>query len=172
MFGPNLTTPDPNLAYDQIDHGYKFPSANCAGNGSTNGIIGATQTLSQRLSIAQQNPARVTASEAPALLGEIQALNDEAKAVSPNSNVELDLTSPLSAAVNLVQPANTQRTVGGLEVSVSATTPTHLMELFIRRTQLLTPKLGKRPAQRLTTHAYCLIEKLEGQNQAGEGCTQ
>ncbi len=171
-YGPNLTTPDPNLAYDQIDNGYKGPSSNCAGNGSTNGIIGATQTLSQRLSIAQQNSARVTASAAPGILGEMQALNQEAKAVSPDSNTEIALTSPLGAAVKLVQPANTQTTVGGQEVSVSATTPTHLMELFIRRTQRVTPMLGKAAAGRLTTHAYCLIGKLEGQSQPGESCSK
>jgi hypothetical protein len=169
MFGPNLNTPDPNLAYNQIDHGYKFPSSNCAGNGSTNGIIGSTQTLTQRLSIAQQNPARVTGSQAPGILREIHALNEEAKAVSPDSDAELDLTSPLRAAVKLVEPANAHTPVRQ-ELSVSATTPTHLMELFIRRTQLLTPRLGKRSAQQLTTHAYCLIGKLEGQDQSGESC--
>ncbi len=160
-----LNTPDPQLAYAQIEHGYNDQNTNCNGNGSTNGIIGSTQTLSQRLSIAQQNSARVSAGEAPEILGEIQALNQEAKALSPDADVELDLTSPLGAAVKLVEPANVPH-----QVSVSATTPTHLMELFIRRAQLLTPKLGKRPAQQLTTHAYCLIEKLEGQGQPGESC--
>jgi hypothetical protein len=169
MFGPNLTTPDPDLAYGQIDHGYKFPSSNCAGNGSTNGIIGSTQTLSQRLSIAQQNPARVTASEAPGILREMHALSEEAKAFAPDSDAELNLTSPLRAAVKLVEPANAH-TRGHQELSVSATTPTHLMEVFIRRAQLLTPGLGKRSAQQLTTHAYCLIGKLEGQDQSGESC--
>jgi hypothetical protein len=164
-----LNTPDPQLAYPQIEHGYSGQSSNCAGNGSTNGIIGSTQTLSQRLSIAQQNTARVTASEAPGILREIHALNEEAKAVSPDSDAELDLTSPLRAAVKLVEPANAHTRVRK-ELSVSATTPTHLMELFIRRAQLLTPRLGKRSAQQLTTHAYCLIGKLEGQDQTRESC--
>lgn len=62
------------------------------------------------------------------------------------------------------------QTTTGQELSVSATTPTHLMELFIRRTQHLTPKLGEDPARHLTNHAYCLIGKLEGQSQAGERC--
>jgi hypothetical protein len=102
----------------------------------------------------------------------MQALSQEAKAISPTSDVEVALTSPLGAAVKLVEPANTQTNVGGQEVSVSATTPTHLMELFIRRTQDLTPALGKAAAGRLTTHAYCLMEKLEGQSQAGKGCSR
>jgi hypothetical protein len=172
MFGNDLTTPDPALAYSNIDHGFTGPNSNCNGNGSKNGIIGATQTLSQRLSVAQQNSARIAASDAPGILGEIQSLNEEAKAVSTNPDVQLDLTSPLGAAVKLVQAANTQKQVGGQGFSVSATTPTHLMELFISRTQRLTPMLGKQPAQQLTTHAYCLIEKLEGQSQAGESCSR
>ncbi|MGC2402939.1 MAG: hypothetical protein WA510_24330, partial [Acidobacteriaceae bacterium] len=168
-FGPTLHTPDPHLAYDQIEYGYKGPSSSCSGNGSYNGIKSANQALSARLSVAQQNSARITASEAPGILQEIHALKEEAKTVSPDSAVELDLTSPLREAVKLVAPVQPQTTTGE-EPSVSATTPTHLIELFIRRAQLLTPRLGEGPAQHLTTHAYCLMGKLEGQSQAGESC--
>jgi hypothetical protein len=168
-YGPNLDTPDPNLAFDKIDHGYKGPSSSCSGNGSFNGIVSTNQTLSARLSVAQQNSARVTASAAPGILEEMRALKEEAKTASPDSDVELDLTSPLREAVKLVKRAEPE-TKTGEELSVSATTPTHLMELFIRRAQLHRPKLGEGQAQHLTTHAYCLIGQLEGQSQAGEGC--
>jgi hypothetical protein len=171
VYGPDIPTPDPNLAYDLIDYGYKGPSSNCAGNGSTTGIKGSSQTLSQRLSIAQQNTGHVTASQAPAVLQEMSTLEQEAKAASPDAATALDLTSPLDAAVKLLQPAVVKPIVGQ-KLSVSATTPTHLMELFIKRAQRHTVGLGGGTAQKLTTHAYCLVGKLEGQSQAGESCNK
>jgi hypothetical protein len=169
VHGSNLHTPDPDLAFDQIEHGYKGPSSSCSGNGSFNGIVSSNQTLSARLSVAQQNSARVTASAATGILEEIRALKEEAETASPDFDVEVDLKSPLQEAAKLLERAET-RTTPREKLSVSATTPTHLMELFIRRAQLLTPRLGEGHAQHLTTHANCLIGKLEGQSQAGESC--
>jgi hypothetical protein len=102
-------------------------------------------------------------------LEEIRALKEEAEAASSDFDVEVDLTSPLREAAKLLERVETQTTPRE-DLSVSATTPTHLTELFIRRAQLHRPKLGEGQAQHLTTHAYCLIGQLEGQSQAGEGC--
>ena len=48
---------------------------------------------------------------------------------------------------------------------MSATTPTHLMELFVQRAQIHTPELGQPRTEYLLTKAYRLIAELEGQNQ-------
>ena len=139
-------------------------NAGCDGNGPTSGIKLTIRTLSQRLTIAQQNTRHVTASEANGILKDIRTLKQDAKAASPDGNVEIDLTSPLREAAKLIERAKMPRGLGQ-EGSVSATTPTHLMELFVQRTRLHTPELGQPRAEYLLTKAYRLIAELEGQNQ-------
>ncbi|MGI8772910.1 MAG: FG-GAP repeat domain-containing protein [Acidobacteriaceae bacterium] len=163
--GPNVHTSDPNLAYDQIKYGYHGPSSSCSGNGSFNGILSSNQTPSERLSVAQQNSKRITASEAKEILEEIRALKDEVEDASPDRDVEIGLTSPLREATRLIERAQLQNTPGQ-KASVSATTPAHLTELFIRRAQFHTRELGERQAQHLTAQAYCLIGELEGQSES------
>ncbi|MGI9070060.1 MAG: hypothetical protein ACR2JB_01705 [Bryobacteraceae bacterium] len=157
---------DPELAYDNIKYGYNGPSSSCLGAGSTTGILSSTQTLSQRLTIAQQNTRHVSASEANGVLEMIHTLEHDAKAASTDRNVETDLTSTLREAAKLIERAKLP-SHSGQEGSVSATTPTHLAELFIRRVQLHTPELGQKQAGSLTAKAYYLIAELEGQNQSG-----
>jgi hypothetical protein len=79
---------DPALSYDNIKYGYNGPSSSCTGNGSFNGIINGNQTLSQRLTIAQQNTRHVTASEANGVLKMIHTLEHDAKAASTDRNLE------------------------------------------------------------------------------------
>lgn len=163
---------DPHLAYNNIKYGYNGPgtaNAACNGNGSTTGILSSNQTLSQRLFIAQQNSRHITASEAKGILEEIHALALTAKNASPNRDVEIDLTSPLREAARLIERAKLQ-THSGQEGSVSATTPTHLLELFIRRAQDDRPDLGERQAEYLAAKAYSLIAALEGQNSSCAPC--
>jgi hypothetical protein len=167
-----LNYPDPHLAYDNIKYGYTGPGsadAGCNGNGSTTGIESGNQTLSQRLIVAQQNSRHVTASEAKGILEEIHALAHTAKNASPNREVEIDLTSPLREAERLIERAKLQ-THSGQEGSVSATTPTHLLELFIRRAQEDRAELGKWKVEYLAAKAYNLIAALEGQNSSCESC--
>ncbi|HYI93147.1 MAG TPA: VCBS repeat-containing protein, partial [Bryobacteraceae bacterium] len=119
---------DPRLATGY----YWYPpphNAGCDGNGPTSGQL-TTRTLSQRLTIAQQNTRHVTASEANGILKDIRTLKQDAKAASPDGNVEIGLTSPLREAAKLIERAKMPRGLGQ-EGSVSATTPTHLMELFV-----------------------------------------
>jgi hypothetical protein len=155
---------DPELAYDNLKYGYNGPSSNCLGAGSTTGILSSSQTLSQRLTVAQQNTRRVTASEANGILGMIDALKHDTKAASTDAKVETDLVSPLREAAKLIARAKLPGRPG-VEGSVSATTPTHLLELFVRRVELNAPDLGKRLADRLAAGAYELIAQLEGQTQ-------
>ncbi len=139
----------------------------CNGNGSTTGqVAGSSQTLSQRLTIAQQNMRHITASEADGILADIRTLKQDAKAASPDGDVEIDLTSPLREAAKLIERAKSPGRPAQ-EGSVSATTPTHLLELFVQRAQRHTPELGQPRAEYLLTKAYRLIAELEGQNQPG-----
>src|SRR6185437_10618478 len=138
-------------------------NAGCNGNGSTTGQQ-AAQTLSQRLTIAQQNTRHVTASEANGILERMRKLKQEAKAASPDDDTEIDLTSPLREAAKLIERAKQPRRRLGREGSVSATTPTHLLELFVQRAQIHTPELGQPRTDDLVTKAYRLIAELEGQN--------
>jgi hypothetical protein len=154
---------DPELAYGNIEYGYNGPSSGCLGNGSTTGILNSSQTPSQRLTIAQQNTRHVTASEANGILDIIRALQHDAKAASTDATVEVGLTSPLREAAKLIERAKLP-SHSGQQGSVSATTPTHLVELFIRRAQLHAPELGQKQAEYLAARAYHLIAKLEGQN--------
>jgi hypothetical protein len=163
--GPGVSYPDPNLAYDQIKYGYKGPSSSCSGNGSFNGIQSGNQTLSERLSVSQQNARHVTSNEVKEILEEIRALKQEAKTASPDSDVEVELTSPLREAIRLIKPALSRP-----QGSVSATTPTHLMELFIRRALLHAHDLGESDTGYITARAYCVIGELEGQSQVGRSC--
>ncbi|MFL6354605.1 MAG: FG-GAP repeat domain-containing protein [Bryobacteraceae bacterium] len=140
----------------------------CNGNGSTTGqLVGSSQTLSQRLTMAQQNLRHVTASEADGILERMRRLKREAKAASPDDDVEIDLTSPLREAAKLIERAKLSARPGQ-QGSVSATTPTHLMELFVQRTQLNAPELGQPRTEYLLTKAYELIAELEGQNKRGK----
>jgi len=168
-FGDTAHRPDPNLAFSQIEHGYNGKSANCSGNGSFNGIVSTSQTLGARLSVAQQNAAHISAKDAKEIIEDIRALKLDAEFASPDYEAAIDLTSPLREAVKLIEPARTRRLKGQVG-EVSATTPTHLMELFIRRTQSLTAQLGESHAKHLTTDAYCLIGEMEGQEESGKGC--
>jgi len=174
--GPRTRQPPPEgvnvdyAPYDKIQYGYDGPKNDgCDGNGSTTGMQSQTQSLSQRLLTARQNTRHVTASEATGILEEIHMLKQKAKIASTDRNMEIALTSPLREAARLIERAY----LPGLpdqEGSVSATTPTHLTQLFIRRVNLHTPELGKSQAQYLTAQAYCLIAALEGQNQPGKSC--
>ena len=169
---PYVQTSDPKLAYDNIKQGYNGPGAAdpaCNGNGSTTGMASGNQTLSQRLSVAQHNPRHVAASEADGMLEEIRSLEQQARFVSPRPDVATDLTSPLQQAAKLIERAKLP-TTPGREGSTSATTATHLAELFVRRVERWTPELGVTRAERLATQAYCLIAALQGQSQPGEGC--
>ncbi|MGE3977720.1 MAG: hypothetical protein AB7F94_09030, partial [Nitrospira sp.] len=160
-----VSYPDPHLAYNNIKYGYNGPgtaNAACNGNGSTTGILNSNQTLSQRLFMARQNSRHISASEAKGVLQEIHALAHAAKNASPNRDVEIDLTSPLREAAKLIERAKL-RAHSGQEGSVSGTTPTHLIELFIRRVQHDGPELGERQAEYLAAKAYDLIATLEGQ---------
>jgi hypothetical protein len=142
-------------------------NAACNGNGSTTGQLSSSQTLSQRLTMAQQNLRHVTASEAGGILEQIRKLKRDAKAASPDGDVDIDLTYPLREAAKLIERAKNPGRPGE-EGSVSATTPTHLMELFVQRTQLHTPELGQSRTEYLLTQAYDLTAELEGQNQPGK----
>jgi len=164
----NQNTPDPNLAFSQIEHGYTSKSANCSGNGSFHGIVNTSQTLGARLSVAQQNPEHITSADAKEILQDIRALKRQAELVSQDRETVLSLTSPLREAANLIEIATDGRR--RRDAQVSATTPTHLAELFIQRTQKLSPTLGEARTQRLTTQAYCLISEMEGQSEPGKGC--
>jgi hypothetical protein len=141
-------------------------NAGCNGNGSTSGQL-EPQTLSQRLMMAQQNLRHVTAAETDVILEDIRALKHDAKAASRDGDVEIDLTSPLREAAKLIERAKSPGRPNR-EGSVSATTPTHLMELFVQRAQRHTPDLGQSRTEILLTEAYRLIAKLEGQNQPGK----
>jgi hypothetical protein len=97
----------------------------------------------------------------------IHALEHHAKAASTDRNVQIELTSTLREAAKLIERAKLPTHLPQ-QGSVSATTPTHLAELFIRRAQLHTPELGQKQAEYLTAKAYYLIAELEGQNQSGK----
>lgn len=171
QFGLELNTgylkyPDPHLAYDNIKYGYNGPGtadAGCNGNGSTTGIKSGNQTLSQRLTIAQQNTRHITATEVKGILEDLRALKQDAANASSDRDIQIDLTSPLREAAKLIEGAKLQ-THSGQQGSVSATTPTHLMELFIQRAQLHTRELGQPQADDLTAKAYYLVAELEGQS--------
>ncbi len=152
-----------------IKNGYKGKSASCAGNGSAHGIVGSSQTLGARLSVAQQNSAQISETDARQILEEIRLLKLEAALFAGDRETRFDLTSPLREAATLVQRAKTPGQRGQMG-HVSATTPTHLAELFIQRTQHLAPELGQYQAQHLTTQAYCLISEMEGQSEPGKEC--
>jgi hypothetical protein len=169
--GQSCDTPGSDPVLQQLP--YNEPSSeNCYGNGSTNGHLpsnGFSQTLSQRLTMAQQNLRHVTASEASGILEHMRKLKQDARATSPNGDVEIDLTSPLREAATLIERAKLPGgRRPGQEGSVSATTPTHLMELFIKRAQLHIPELGPALTEDLLTKSYELIAELEGQNQPGK----
>jgi len=156
---------DPALNWPNLPDNPPPHNAGCNGNGSTTGQLGgSSQTLSQRLTMAQQNLRHVTTSEANGILEQMRELKQDAKAASPDRDVEIDLTSPLREAGKLLERAKSS-TRPGQEGSVSATTPTHLTELFIRRVQLHTPQLGQSQAEYLTAKAYDLMAELEGQTQ-------
>jgi hypothetical protein len=162
------TGSDPVLSADNLRNNPPPYNTGCNGNGSTTGQLGgSSQTLSQRLTMAQQNLRHVTASEADAILERMRRLKREAKAASRDSDVEIDLTSPLREAAKLIERAKSPGRPGR-EGSVSATTPTHLLELFVQRAQRHTPDLGQPRAEYLLTNAYRLIAELEGQNQPGK----
>jgi FG-GAP-like repeat len=159
---------DPALNWPNLPDNPPPHNAGCDGNGSTTGQLGiSSQTLSQRLTMAQQNLGHVTASEANGILDHMRKLKQEAKAASPNGDVEIDLTSPLREAAKLIERAKSPGRPGQ-EGSVSATTPTHLLELFVQRVQRHTPDLGQPRTEHLLTNAYRLIAELEGQNQPGK----
>lgn len=156
-----------NLRLDYANLKYGFhgaKSSGCDGNGSRTGLQSSDQTLGQRLSVAQQNTSHVGAAEADGILN-IHELTHDAKTASPDNDVAIELTSPLREAVRLIKPALSDQ-----QGSVSATTPTHLTELFIRRTLLHTHDLGESNTEYLTTEAYCVIGALEGWSQAGQSC--
>jgi len=154
---------DPVLSTDNLRNSPPRHNLACNGNGSTTGQL-AAQTLSQRLTIAQQNTRHVTASEANGILEAIRKLKQDAKTASPDGDVEIDLTSPLREAAKLIERAKSPGRPRQ-ESSVSATTPTHLMELFIKRAQIHTPELGQPRTEFLLAKTYELIAELEGQNQ-------
>jgi hypothetical protein len=106
----------------------------------------------------------VAASEANGILELMRRLKRDAKFASPDDDTEIALTSPLREAAKLIERAKSP--VGpGQEGSASATTPTHLMELFVQRAQIHAPELGQPRTEYLLTKAYRLIAELEGQNQ-------
>ena len=153
----------PTLQYNPPPH-----NVGCYGNGSTAGqLAGSSQTLSQRLTIAQQNMRHVTASEADGILELMRRLKRDAKFASPDDDTAIDLTSPLREAAKLIERAKSPGRPGQ-EGSVSATTPTHLLELFVQRAQRHRHELGQPRAEYLLTNAYGLIAELEGQNQPGK----
>jgi hypothetical protein len=164
------TGSDPVLSADNLRNNPPPYNTGCNGNGSTTGQLGgSSQTLSQRLTMAQQNLRHVTASEASGILEHMRKLKQDARAASPNGDVEIDLTSPLREAATLIKRAKLPGgRRPGQEGSVSATTPTHLMELFVKRAQLHTLELGQAITEDLLTKAYELIAELEGQNQPGK----
>ena len=162
--GPYVKYADPNLSYNEIEYGYLHPmNSACNGNGSTTGIQSANQTLSQRLMIAQQNTRHITGTEAKSILEDIRTLKQDTANASSDRDIQIDLSSPLQETAKLIERANLQ-TSSSQQGSVSATTPTHLLELFIRRTQLHTSELGQRQAEYLTAKAYSVVAALEGQN--------
>ncbi len=167
---PPQTTADPHLSYSNLVYGYNGQKSDgCNGNGSTTGIQSGNQTLSQRLNIAQQNGRRITGGEAPGLLRELQVLKEDAEVASPNQDLEVTLTSPLTEAAKLIERA-TPLLAPGVEGSYSATTPTHLTEQFLQSIQAHTSQLGNTQARHLAAEAYCVIAELEGQTPAGVGC--
>jgi hypothetical protein len=156
---------DPTLA--KLPNNIPPHTEGCDGNGSTTGQLGGfSQALSQRLTMAQQNLRHVTASEADGILERMRRLKREAKAAPLDDDTEIYLTSPLREAAKLIERAKSPGRAAQ-ERSVSATTPTHLLELFVQRTQLHTPELGQPRTEYLLTKAYELIAELEGQNQPG-----
>ncbi len=161
---------DPTLAWDNLNNGAPdLPkNAGCYGNGSTTGIQGSFQTLSQRLTIVQQNTRHITASEANRILELMRTLKQDAKAASPDDDTEINLTSPLREAAKLIERAKRPGRHLGQEGSVSATTPTHFTELFVQRAQIHAHELGQPRTEYLLTKAYELIAELEGQNQPGK----
>ena len=164
--GCDTPSSDPELA--NLPKSIPPHSDGCDGNGSTTGWLTA-QTLSQRLTIAQQNMRHVTASEANGILELMRRLKRDARSASSDDDTEIDLTSPLREAEKLIERAKSPRR-RGQEGSVSATTPTHLLELFVQRAQLHAPELGQPRTEYLLTKAYRLIAELEGQNQARKSC--
>jgi hypothetical protein len=157
---------DPTLDYASLKYGYNGPSnAGCGGNGSRTGIQTGNQTVGQGLSIAQQNGRHVTGPEVDDIVKDIRALSRDVKTVSADNDAALELTSPLREAVRLLEPA-----LSSPRGSVSATTPTHLTESFIRSALLHIKDLGESNTDHLTTEAYCVIGELEGQGQPGRQC--
>jgi hypothetical protein len=158
------SSPDPRLSYDQIASGWPGVSSGCEGAGSVNGIINGNQSISARLTIAQHNPRHITASEANGILRMIHALKNDAKSAATECRMEDDLTPPLREAAKLIERAKLPGRPG-VEGSISAATPTRLLELFVRRVELNAADLGKRHADRLAAGGYELIAQLEGQTQ-------
>ncbi len=122
------------------------------------------KSISARLTIAQHNPRHITASEANGILQMIHALKNDARSAATQARMEDDLTSPLREAAKLIERAKLPGRPG-VEGSISAATPTHLLELFVRRVELNAPDLGKWHADRLAAGGYELIAQLEGQTQ-------
>lgn len=169
-FGPEdnwIPGLDPELSYANIEFGYNGPSSFCLGNGSVTGIQSESQTLTQRLTIVQHNTRHVTASEVDDILATIRILRGAVRVASPEQDVRAELTAALREASKLLLRAKPQGpgSRSGPEGSVSATTPTHLLEWFIRRVTIHAQALGERQAQRLITGAYAVIAQLEGQGQ-------
>jgi hypothetical protein len=74
------------------------------------------------------------------------------------------LVSPLREAQTLLERAK-QPAPPGLQGSVSATTPTHLLELFVRRLEINASDLSERHALGLAAEAYEVMAQLEGQTE-------
>ena len=100
---------DPELAYDNLEFGYQgATSSGCYGNGSRTGILSSSQTLGQRLTVAQQNGRRITESEAKGILASVHKLGRDAKAASSSDDIQAQLASPLEAAITLLKRATPQ----------------------------------------------------------------
>jgi hypothetical protein len=151
---------DSQLDYASLEYGYSGPSSGCLGNGSTTGIVSQNQTIGQRLTIAQQNTRSVTPEKARVLIAQLRDLRREVRDSSWDDDADRDLESPLSKAVELLGRARLPRP-GNIEGSASATTPTHLLELFNQRLELGRFRTRRPDRQRFTSAAYDLIGQLE-----------
>ena len=85
-------------------------------------------------------------------------------AASTDHDIEIDLASPLREAAKLIERAKLPAHQG----SVSATTPTHLIELFVQRAQLHKGELGRGRTEYFLTGAYDVMAEMEGQSRPGD----
>jgi hypothetical protein len=99
------------------------------------------------------------------LIAQLHRLRRQVRNANLNHDAEVSLNSLLREAAKLLQRA-TLPGRPGVEGSISATTPTQLLELFVRRSRYYSKELGKWQADRLLAEGYELIAQLEGQTAA------